>query len=90
MSAVKTPSAMSGSILPRVILRSVRLQAALKAPQYSQTPNRRGVGLVHSGRSLHPAAATPLRTSFNNRREAFITSGRRDWKGLAEEAYTPV
>ncbi len=45
MSAVKTPSAMGGSVLPRVILRSVRLQAALKAPQvFSRTnlQSRRG------------------------------------------------
>ncbi len=85
MSAVKTPSAMSGSILPRVILRSVRLQAALKPPQvFTGRRIAKGLGsftvaAVASGRRDSPPHQFQQPTRGVHYKRA------PDRKGLAEE-----
>jgi len=48
----KYPTACHSRLAPA----SRRIESS---PSIHRTPDREGIGLVHSGRSLHPAAATP-------------------------------
>jgi hypothetical protein len=76
MSAVKTPSAMTGSILPRVIHGSLRLHAALKAPPvFTGRRIAKGMGLITVAAVCLSAPAIPLRTNFNNRGQLLLQTG---------------